>query len=374
MKSAIPVNVITGFLGSGKTTLLRRILSDAAFADCAVLINEFGETGIDHHLVERIDGETVLMRSGCICCTIRDDLAGAIRSLYERREAGTLPLFRRLIIETTGLADPTPILATIMNDPVIRHHYRLGNVITTVDAVNGEAHLGRQPESVKQVALADRLVITKVDIAEEKTVSRLERQLVRLNPAALRFRSANRAVASSLLVGEDVFEPASKSAEVRRWIAEEAKHHHSAGDPHDGHRHGDDPNRHDAHIRAFSITFDRALDWTAFGIWLTMLLHAHGEDVLRVKGIIQIGDGTTAVVINGVQHLVHPPLHLDRWPDDDRRSRLVFIVRDIPREAIENSFAAFHGALGAEAVAVSADPGGRSVAADNPRSDPNLAC
>jgi G3E family GTPase len=344
--AAIPVNLITGFLGSGKTTLLRHVLADASYADCAVLINELGEIGIDHHLIERIDGETVLMRSGCVCCTIRDDLAGAIRSLHERREAGTLPPFRRVIIETTGLADPTPVLATIMNDVVIRHHFRLGNVITTVDAVNGEAHLDRQPESVKQAAVGDRLVITKVDIADPAAVARLETRLAGLNPAAPRLRSANAAVPLPLLVGEDAFDPASKTAEVRRWLAAEAGHDHS-GPAHD---HGD-PGRHDARIQAFTMTFDDAVDWTVFGIWLTLLLHAHGADVLRVKGILNVGEGVPPVVINGVQHLVHPPLHLDRWPDDDRRSRLVFIVRDIERQAIENSFATFHRALAAETVA-----------------------
>ena len=344
MTAAIPVNVITGFLGSGKTTLLRHVLADASYADCAVLINEFGEVGMDHHLIERVDGETVLMQSGCVCCTIRDDLAGAIRSLYERREAGTLPPFRRLIIETTGLADPTPVLATVMSDVVIRHHFRLGNVITTVDAVNGETHLDRQPESVKQAAVGDRLLITKVDIADPTAVLRLEARLAGLNPTALRFRSANAAVPAALLIGEDVFEPASKTAEVRRWLVEESRHDHAT------HHHGD-PSRHDARIHAFTMTFDGAVDWTVFGIWLTMLLHAHGADVLRVKGILNVGESAPPVVINGVQHLVHPPLHLDRWPDDDRRSRLVFIVRDIAREAIEDSFATFHRALAAEMLA-----------------------
>ena len=264
------------------------------YADCAVLINEFGEVGIDHYVVERVDGETVLMQSGCICCTIRDDLAGAIRSLYDRREAGTLPPFRRLIIETTGLADPTPILATVLNDPVIRHHFRLGNVITTIDAVNGETHLDRQPESVKQAALADRLLVTKVDIAEEKTVRRLEARLARLNPTAVRFRSANADVPSAALIGEDIFDHASKAAEVRRWLAEESPHDH--GDNHHAdhdHDHGD-PNRHDARIRAFTMFFDRTVDWTVFGVWLTLLLDAHGGDVLRVKGILNLGEPCTA--------------------------------------------------------------------------------
>jgi G3E family GTPase len=353
MSTAIPVNVITGFLGSGKTTLLRHILSDGDYADCAILINEFGEVGIDHLIIERVDGETVVMQSGCICCTLRDDLAGAIRSLHERREAGALPPFRRLIIETTGLADPTPILATVMNDPVIRHHFRLGNIVTTVDGVNGEGHLDRQPESMKQVALADRLLVTKGDIAEPQAIHRLDQRLARLNPAALRFHTANSAVAAGLLIGEDVFEPASKSAEVSRWLRTEAGHDHAADAGHDAHHHhgGSDASRHDAHIRAFTMTFDRTVDWTVFGVWLTMLLHAHGEDVLRVKGILNVGEGAAPVVINGVQHLVHAPLHLDRWPDDDRRSRLVFIVRDIAEESITESFAVFHRALAAKAVA-----------------------
>jgi G3E family GTPase len=347
MSAAIPVNVITGFLGSGKTTLLRHILADADYADCAVLINEFGEVGIDHLIVERVDGETVLMQSGCICCTIRDDLAGAIRALYDRREAGTLPPFRRLIIETTGLADPTPILATVMNDPVIRHHFRLGNIVATVDAVNGDTHLDRQPESVKQAALADRILVTKVDLADEKALRRLEARLAKINPTAPKFSSANAAVSAALLVGEDVFEPTSKEAEVRRWLAEEARHDHAGHD----HRHRGDPNRHDARIHAFTMTFDGPVDWTVFGIWLTLLLHARGADVLRVKGILNLGEGAPPVVVNGVQHLVHPPLHLDHWPDGDRRSRLVFIVRDIQQAAIEASFAAFQRALAREAAA-----------------------
>jgi G3E family GTPase len=351
VSEAIPVNVITGFLGSGKTTLLRRILADPGFADCAVLINEFGEIGIDHHLVERIDGETVLMRSGCVCCTIRGDFAEAIRGLYERREAETLPPFRRLVIETTGLADPTPILATVMNDPVIRHHFRLGNVVATVDAVNGEGHLDRQPESVKQVALADRLLITKVDLAEERAVKRLEARLARLNPAAPRMYCTNSAVPPAFVIGADVFSPASKMEEVRRWLANETCDDHGGDDHGTGDHHHGDGSRHDDRIAAFTLIFDEAVDWTVFGLWLTLLLNAHGEDVLRVKGILNLGEHAPPVVVNGVQHLVHPPLHLDHWPDQDHRSRLVFIVRDITREAIVNSFAVFHDALAVDTLA-----------------------
>ena len=190
----IPVNLLTGFLGSGKTTLLQRLLDTPAFGDTAVLINEFGEVGLDHHLLKQIDDDIVMLQSGCICCTIRGDLSEAIRDLYSRRTRGEIPAFRRLVIETTGLADPAPILSTITSDPVICHHFRLGNVITTVDAVNGAFHLDRQPESVKQAAIADRMVITKTDLAEPEPLARLRARLRRLNPTAATIESADRAI------------------------------------------------------------------------------------------------------------------------------------------------------------------------------------
>lgn len=339
--SAIPLNVITGFLGSGKTTLLQRLLLSKAFADTAVLVNEFGEVGLDHHLLRRIDDDVVLLQSGCLCCTIRGDLSLAIRDLYARRESGELPPFRRLVIETTGLADPVPVLATVMSEPVIRHHFRLGNVITTVDAVNGGLHLDRQPESVKQVAVADRIVLTKCDIAEPARWRALAERLARINPSAQIVESANSAPDAAMLLGRDIYNQAHKSEEVRQWLAAEqnltAGHN---GMRHAGHRHN--VNRHDDKISAFCLTYERPIDWTAFGIWLSMLLHAHGDDILRVKGILNVAGASTPVVVHGVQHLVHPPAHLDAWPDADRRSRIVFITRDIPRAAIEHSLDAFN--------------------------------
>jgi G3E family GTPase len=354
MSPPIPVNRLTGFLGSGKTTLLRHILACSDYADCAVLINEFGEIGIDHHLIERVDGEVMLMRSGCVCCTIRDDLAGTVRSLYDRREAGTAPPFRRLIIESTGLADPTPILATIMNDIIIRHHFRLGNVIATVDAVNGQRHLDCQPESIKQVAVADRLLITKVDLAPTEEVDRLEQRLAGINAAAPCFRSANTAPPLDLFLDEDAFDATSRLAEIRRWLAADMRANHHDHDEHDlsqGPLQHRNETRHGSHIHAFAMTFAGPLDWSVFGVWLTLLLQAHGKDVLRVKGILNVTGLPTPVAIHGVQHLIHPPVHLESWPDDDRRSRIVFIVRDIAREDIERSFAAFQKALGAEEIA-----------------------
>ena len=347
--TAIPVNVITGFLGSGKTTLLQRLLASPALADTAVLVNEFGEVGLDHHLLRRLDSEVVLLQSGCLCCTIRGDLSAAMRDLYSRRERGQVPAFRRLAVETTGLADPVPILSTVMAEPVLRHHFRLGNVVTTVDAVNGLMHLERHEESAKQAAVADRIVITKTDIADERDLAELRRQLARLNPAAAQLQTApGAALDPDLILARDLYDLDGRAEEVRRWLIVESEHAHAAAAQH----HHPDVNRHDASIHAFCLRFDQPLDWTAFGIWLTMLLHAHGTDILRVKAMLNVPGSPGPVVVHGVQHLVHPPDHLPQWLDDDHSSRIVFIVRGLSREAIERSLAAFArlGAPVAESV------------------------
>lgn len=327
----LPVNVITGFLGSGKTTLLKRLLESPDLADTAVLINEFGEIGLDHHLLEQVDENIVMLQSGCLCCTIRDDLATSMRDLWERRAAGEFA-FRRLVVETTGLADPAPIIYTLMSDPVIRYHFRLGNIITTIDAVNGMSQLDRQPESLKQAAVADRIVLTKTDIADD-SITALSARLHDLNPAAPIFLAQDNVTAGKLLTN-DLYDPKTKSKEVAHWIDaqafDSAEHHHH------------DRNRHDESIHSFCLTFDQPIDWTALGVWLTMLLQAHGEDVLRVKGLLNVRGMPGPVAIHGVQHVVHPPVHLKRWPDTDQRSRIVFIVRDLDRAAIETSLAAFN--------------------------------
>jgi G3E family GTPase len=342
----IPVNVVTGFLGSGKTTLLQRLLVAPQLADTAVLVNEFGEVGLDHHLLRRLDDEIVLLQSGCLCCTIRGDLSAAMLDLYSRRERGEIA-FRRLVIETTGLADPVPILVTVMAEPVLRYHFRLGNVVTTVDAVNGLAHLERQPESAKQAGVADRIVITKTDIAEGAGIGELRRRLERLNPAAPRLEiSPATPIDPDALLTRDLYDLEGKAEEVRRWLTIESG---KAGVAEPNHHHLD-VNRHDARIHAFCLRFAEPLDWTAFGIWLTMLLHCHGADILRVKGMLNVGADSGPVVVHGVQHLVHPPDHLPQWPDDDHSSRIVFIVRDLSRDLIERSLAAF-ARLGAPALA-----------------------
>jgi G3E family GTPase len=329
----IPVNLITGFLGSGKTTLLQRLLGHPALADTAVLINEFGEIGLDHHLLERIDDTMVLLQSGCLCCTIRGELSAAIKDLHAKRERGQVPRFRRLVVESTGLADPFPILSTVQADPVLRHHFRLGNVITTVDAVNGMAQLARQPECTKQVAVADRLVLTKTDLADADTAAALSARLRRLNPSAPLSHAAEAPLDVEALLSHDLFATAGRSEAARRWFAAEV----APREDEPAH----DRNRHDETIHAFAFAFDGPLDWTLFGLWLTMLLNRHGEKLLRVKGILNVAGSPAPVAVHGVQHLVHPPIHMAAWPDADRRSRLVFIVDGLDRGLVERSLRAF---------------------------------
>ena len=287
-----------------------------------------------------MDDNTVLLESGCLCCTIRGDLKDAIIALNSRRARGEIPPYRRLIVETTGLADPAPILFTLSADTVLKHHYRLGSVITTVDGVNGLRQLKRHPESVKQATVADRIVLTKSDIADDDTIARLRAKLMRLNRSAEQITAVDGEVDVPRVLRADVYDPRTKGAEVRRWLAAEAGKAAADDRAHD--RHGHDVSRHDAHIHSFTLSFDGALDWTAFGIWLTMLLHTHGEKVLRVKGILNVAGTDAPVVINGVQHVVHPPIHLVAWPGDDRRSHIVFIVDGLAQDVIERSLAAFN--------------------------------
>lgn len=332
-QSLIPVNVITGFLGSGKTTLLQRLLASPKLANTAVLINEFGEVSLDHLLLDVVDQETVILESGCVCCTIRGDLADAIRELHSKRERGVIPRFDRLAIETTGLADPAPIVSTLLAEPVIRNHFRLGNVIVTVDVVNAELHLRNNEESRKQAAIADRLVLTKSDITDAATLKTARDKLAQLNATAPIIDVHAKSFDPDELMTSDLYDADAKAAEVTRWLERQghASHHHT----HDGHsQHGDD-------IQTFSLIVDEPIDWTAFGIWLSMLLHRHGEQVLRVKGILNVEGQTTPVMIHGVQHVMHPPAHLEAWPDDDHRSRIVFILRGLDPAQLKRSLKAF---------------------------------
>ena len=333
----LPVNVLTGFLGSGKTTLLNRLLRSPAFANCAVLINEFGEVGIDHHLVQSVEGDVVLLQSGCICCTIRGDLSAALRQLWDQRDRGVVPAFTRILIETTGLADPTPVLATVMHDPVMQYHLRPGNVITTVDAVHAAGQLTRHAESRKQVALADRLVLTKTDLVGETAVAALAESLAEVNPAAELCFAEDAAANADVLLGRDVFQQDGKAEEVGRWLRAAAARKYFPV-------HGGDENLH-GDIRAFVLEPGAGIDWAVFSLWLSLLLHRHGAQVLRVKGLLAVDGADTPVVIHGVQQLVHPPEHLPGWPEGPRHSRVVFIVQGLDPERVRGSWKTFHARL-----------------------------
>jgi G3E family GTPase len=323
-----PVGVITGFLGSGKTTLLNRLLGDPRMAKSLVLINEFGEIGLDHLFIESRDGDLVLMKSGCVCCTVRGDLENTLRDIAAKRQREAIPPFERVLIETTGLADPAPIAAMFLNNPLVAHDYRLDAIVATVDAVHGGRQLAEHPESMKQAAIADRLLVTKGDLAPAG-VGELRGRLEALNPGAALFEVENGEVDPALLFGAGPFDPAGRSEKAREWLAAERYDAHAHGHPHHHHHH------HDADIRSISLVHEAPLDWDRVQRWLGALRHEHADKLLRVKGILDVAGEAGPLVIHGVHDTFHPPVVLGRWPDADRRSRLVLIARGLDRAAVE---------------------------------------
>ncbi len=347
----VPVSILTGFLGSGKTTLLSRLMRHEDMDRVAVIVNEFGEVGIDDALVVSADEDTVLLNSGCLCCTVRGDLVDTMRTLMARRSSGEIPQFERLVIETTGLADPAPILHTMMADPFLIGRYSLDGVITVVDTYHAMLQFDRQFESVKQAAVADRIVLSKTDVTDPGTVATVRTRISDLNPSARVIEAVHGEASPADLFDAGLYNPKTKTADVARWLREEAyrdteghvhhhghEHHHDhdQGDGHHHDHHHHDVNRHDDHIRSFVLTFDEPLNWSKIAGALDMVAQTHGANILRIKGLLNIVElDDQPVVVHAVQHMFHPPAKIDEWPDDDRRSRLVFIVRDLDRDTME---------------------------------------
>ena len=354
----IPVTLLTGFLGSGKTTLLNSLVRQPKMGRTLVVINEFGEIGLDHQLFSATsDTELVALDSGCLCCTVRGDLVRTLRDAVWRFSRDGERYFDRLVIETTGLADPAPILHTLMTDTRIARQYRLDGVVTTVDAAHGVATLEAHEEALKQAAIADLLLITKSDVADTAALAGVRRRLATLNPGARQIDVVDGAVDAGLLTDLGIDHGTTRAADIDRWLGErdaaeapsmtglrlgtavEATAPSSALMPNQP---LNDPNRHDDRIRAHCFTLDKPIDPVRLDSWLELMVALMGERMLRVKGLLNLVGADRPTIIHGVQHIFHPPTQLPAWPDDDRRSRLVFITRDLPRESLAGILGALH--------------------------------
>lgn len=344
LPDAIAVSVITGFLGAGKTTLLNRLLKDPALTNTAVIVNELGEVSIDHLLVEQASDGVIELADGCLCCTVRGDLVDTLADLIERVQTGRIAQLTRIVIETTGLADPVPVLQSVMGHPVLAQALRLDGVVCVVDAVNGAATLDAHEEAVRQVAVADRIVVTKAGLATEDEAARLRERLRGLNPSAP-ILDADAEVAALIDCG--LYDPATKTADVRHWLGEEPHDHgHHDGHHHHGHHH----HRHDDRIATVSLTHDRPVPFAAVEAFLDLLRATQGEKLLRMKGIVELAeDPERPLVIHGVQKLLHPPAQLPFWPDGARGTRIVLITCDMPQDYAARLFAAFTGEPGVDA-------------------------
>lgn len=353
MSDRIPVTVFTGFLGSGKTTLLNRVLKDPLLADTAVIVNEFGEVGIDHLLVEQADEGIIELSNGCLCCTMRGQLVDSLASLIDRLQTGRIARLGRVIIETTGLADPAPILQALLGHPAMLQSFAIDGVITTVDAINGLQTLTKHKEARHQVAFADRIILTKTDLIEhDKDIKPLVNMLESLNPTASMMASDTAHCQPAALVDIGVFDLEKKSPDIKNWLTAGEEHHH--------HHHHHDVNRHSETIHAFSLTYDKPIPYFALEAFIDLLRANHGAQMLRMKGIVELAeDPSRPVVIHGVQTLFHPPVRLPKWPDDHHETRLVIITDGVDEQTVRDMFDVFLGKPvvdGADRVAMTDNP------------------
>lgn len=339
----VPVTVLTGFLGSGKTTVLNHLLQQPGMDGTVAVINEFGEVGLDHLLVETSEERFALLDNGCVCCSVREDLVALLADLSSREARGDLPPIRRVLIETTGLADPVPVLHTLMTAPGVVARYRIDGVVVTVDAVNALRSLDNHAEAVKQIAVADRILLTKADLVEAHAAAAVTQRIRAINPTVSLTRVDYGSVAPCAVFEGGLFAAQARSDQVASWFAAATAAQSHASHHHDHHAHG-------SRISSFSLVVNEPIRWTAFSRWLDYVAALKGDDLLRFKALVNVADRPQGpVVVHAVQHVLHPPISLDTWPSDDRSSRLVFIVRDIPREAIERTLARF-GEISRESI------------------------
>ncbi|TDK34540.1 GTP-binding protein [Rhizobium deserti] len=353
-RNRIPVSILTGFLGAGKSSLLNRILKDPGTSDTAVIINEFGEVGIDNFLVEASGDALLQLANGCLCCTVRGELVDSLASLMDGIQTGRLKPIRRLVIETTGLADPAPVMQSVMGNPVIAQNYELDGVVTVVDAVNGLASLERHQEAVKQAAVADRIILSKLTMADPSQVAKLRARLADLNPRAPVIDGDSEEAGTAAVLENGLYDPGTKVADVNRWLRDElaidehhahGHHDHADGHHHDHGHHHHDINRHGANIRSFSLIHDKPIEPAALNMFVDLLRSAHGEKLLRMKAVVLLSDSPERpLVLHGVQSVFHPPERLSQWPEGyDRRTRMVLITEDLPEAFVSDLFAAFTG-------------------------------